>query len=292
MRADLFMPRGVATVVYDTESAPTSGVLTANANALVIPADITFSFTGLTGSPVAIHLHGPALAGVSAPPLVSLCGGGPSTTNCAAALAVSNAGFVHSFLQAGGFVYTFKNVAFPLELVVQGVTYFNIHTAAYQSGELRGQLAPKSLATIPPNGTPFRFYLDALQEIRTGVSLSFNFSALPQQEVSSCARASFRATFSSSQMTFSNIATFNLKNLLAVHIHGPCPTTSPCIAAPIYFICGNAGNPCPTQENSLIPGFTLDGSQALQGDGSLVLGMFAGILSGSSFYYVNFHTAS
>jgi hypothetical protein len=81
-------------------------------------------------------------------------------------------------------------------------------------------------------------------------------------------------------------------NLIAAHIHGPCPVSStmPCIAAPIYLICGAS---CPTGTNPTIPGFPVDTTQnAFNSDGSMLLGLYQSMLSGNSQYYVNFHTAT
>jgi hypothetical protein len=140
--------------------------------------------------------------------------------------------------------------------------------------------------------------------------ISFTYTANPQQQlapslVTSCASATFTVLFdptvSPSNITFSSIAITGLaalppgatQQLQAVHINGPCPTSAPCDAPVVYFICGNSGNACPSGTNPTIPSFTVNTAQtATTADGSLLLGLLQGILSGNNLYYVNFHTAA
>jgi hypothetical protein len=245
IRVDLFVPQGVATITYDTQSVPATTTTLPIANAMIVPASVAISLTGMTGTPTAIHLHGSAVAGASAPPVVWLCQSG----NCPAALSVPNAGSVYSFPSSTSYSVTFTNVALPLALVAAGSTYFNVHTSC----------------------------------------ASATFTIL------------FDPTISPSNIAFSSIAITGLaalppgatQQLQAVHIHGPCPTSAPCDASVVYFICGNSGNACPSGTNPTIPSFTVNTAQtATTADGSLLLGLLQGILSGNNLYYVNFHTAA
>jgi hypothetical protein len=78
----------------------------------------TITYSGLTGPATMAHFHGPAAPGANAPPIIvvsnpaSPIGGMATLTDAQIA-----------DLQAGKW-------------------YFNVHTAAHPSGEIRGQLAP------------------------------------------------------------------------------------------------------------------------------------------------------
>jgi hypothetical protein len=108
-----------------------------------------------------------------------------------------------------------------------------------------------------------------------------------------CAQATFNVTFDPTNqgIIFSDIPLQGLSSALtASHIHGPCPSSAPCNAPPIYMICGPAATPCPAGLTPTIPSFIVDRSKSIADDGSVLLGLYESILSGRNLYYVNFHT--
>ena len=97
---------GAVTVTYDTASKKFS-------------YDVTYS--GLTGPATAAHFHGPAAAGVNAPPVVPIAPGAlASPIKGEATLTDAQAAQLEG-----------------------GMWYFNVHTAAHAPGEIRGQLMKK-----------------------------------------------------------------------------------------------------------------------------------------------------
>jgi hypothetical protein len=74
----------------------------------------TITHEGLTGDPAAAHFHGPAKVGENAPPVVDI-----STNLMEGSADVS---------------------AEQLQMIREGNTYLNIHTAQYPDGEIRGQV--------------------------------------------------------------------------------------------------------------------------------------------------------
>ena len=78
----------------------------------------TISYEGLSGDAAAAHFHGPAAAGANAGPVVPIDGSLASPIKGSATLTDAQATDL-----AGG------------------MWYFNIHTAQFPDGELRGQLA-------------------------------------------------------------------------------------------------------------------------------------------------------
>lgn len=76
------------------------------------------SYDGLTGDATAAHFHGPAPAGANAPPIVPIEGALASPIVGTVTLTPEQV----SSLQAGEW-------------------YFNVHTAQFPDGEIRGQLA-------------------------------------------------------------------------------------------------------------------------------------------------------
>jgi hypothetical protein len=93
---------GVATVTYNTTSKKLGWVVT---------------YKGLTGKATAAHFHGPAAVGAKAPPVVPIKGNLKSPIKGSATLTAQQA----TDLQAGKW-------------------YFNVHTAKYPDGEIRGQV--------------------------------------------------------------------------------------------------------------------------------------------------------
>jgi hypothetical protein len=81
----------------------------------------TITWQALTGAPTAIHIHGPALAGETAPPLITV----PSFT-------LGPIGTASDSLTL--------DVAQEADLLA-GKWYYNIHTAANGNGEIRGQIS-------------------------------------------------------------------------------------------------------------------------------------------------------
>lgn len=77
----------------------------------------TITYSGLTGPAVAAHFHGPAAAGVNAPPIITM-------KSLASPI-------------KGNVVLTTSQVS-DLEA---GKWYFNVHTKAHPGGEIRGQLS-------------------------------------------------------------------------------------------------------------------------------------------------------
>jgi hypothetical protein len=135
----------------------------------------------------------------------------------------------------------------------------------------------------------------------------FAFTATPGQQIpvpsQACATAAFNVTFNpanganSTSFTAITITGGLTGSLTSAHIHGPCPTTAPCNAGVIYWICGSQGAPpgvsaCPSGTNPTIPAFVVNSAQNANTDNSLLLGLLQGILSGNNLYYVNFHTAA
>ena len=78
----------------------------------------TITYSNLTGDATAAHFHGPAAAGANAGPAVPIEGSLASPIEGSATLTDAQAADLDA-----------------------GMGYFNVHTAQYPDGELRGQLA-------------------------------------------------------------------------------------------------------------------------------------------------------
>jgi len=270
IRVNLIVPGAQATITFDDAAAPTTTAIGGNAATKVIPAKLTISsLASLSGPPTAIHIHGLARRSVGAGVLVGLCQG-----NCPAALS------------SGPYEFSLN---LPLQIVATRSTYINVHTAAFPTGEIRGQISPEAPLTISGSSSLSATFIANMLEEGVPRTMSFTASAPPSH---SNANASFLVTFHNNNgtMTFSSTSTTGLTGLAAVHIHGPCPDRNPCDAGVVYTICGGASS-CPTGANPTIPGFNVDTTQSGT-DGSLLLGLMTEIQRGEKLYYVNFHTTA
>jgi uncharacterized membrane protein YbjE (DUF340 family) len=109
----------------EVPAVTTSGTGTVNVSYNKTSKVLTYniSWSGLSGAATAMHFHGPALAGVSAGVLIGISG-----FPAAASGSVSGS-------------FTVPNTGTALEVdLLAGKWYFNIHTAANPTGEIRGQV--------------------------------------------------------------------------------------------------------------------------------------------------------
>jgi hypothetical protein len=93
-----------------------TGKVDATFNTATHAFSYTATYSGLTGPAVAAHFHGPAAAGADAPPVIPIKKL-PSPIKGSAKLTAGQA-----------------------KDLLAGKWYFNVHTAAHQPGEIRGQL--------------------------------------------------------------------------------------------------------------------------------------------------------
>jgi hypothetical protein len=98
-----------------------TGAVTATYDTATKKFTYTATYSGLTGAATAAHFHGPAAAGVNAPPVVPI-----APTALASPI-------------KGDATLTDAQAA-DLQ---SGKWYFNVHTAAHGPGEIRGQLMKK-----------------------------------------------------------------------------------------------------------------------------------------------------
>jgi len=103
--------------VSSTASAQLTGQFNTEKNELTY----VINWTGLSGEATAIHFHGPAAAGEVADPVEALT----ISTNGTAGVA-SGTIIVPDSLESN---------------VINGKWYYNIHTATYPDGEIRGQVS-------------------------------------------------------------------------------------------------------------------------------------------------------
>jgi hypothetical protein len=213
---------------------------------------------------------------------------------------------------------TFENVAIPLPLSSIGSAYINVHTDAHKGGEVRGQLmslvTPPAALPAPTAPTPasslstVTFALSSYQEaVASSVSLPV-VASISQQIFElvdgTCLRpqgwegvipqgnSTFNVVFTpEGTIQFTAIQMTALSSdLRQAHIHGPCVTGTRCNAPVVYHICGTPLSPqCPpgVSGSATIPAFTVNVSQSANAELAL---LYHRALSGSVFYYVNFHT--
>ncbi len=278
------MPNGTATIVYDRSAVPSTVTFDAPVGPqLSLSANITIAVTGVTGNILAAHLHGPAFFGSNGLPFFTLCN---SLFPCNAAV-------------SSAFGQTFANVPIPVVLLTTHSAYINLHTAANQNGEVRGQLSVLVPPTTFPGNNVGNADLDVLQETE---KRTFEFTATAAQNhaanILSPARATFSFTFdpSNSGITISDIIFQNLTTeLTGIHIHGPCPRDEPCNTNVVYIICmPTSGCPtcdqasatpivaCPAVRSGIVPSRNVSGSREF--------GLYQNILLGRQTYYLNIHT--
>ena len=97
-----------------------TGTLNGTYNASTNKLDYTINWTGLTTAVNVAHFHGPALAGVSAGPMVNITVTNPAITGSAAGSVT-----VHDSVETH---------------LLNGRVYYNIHTVNHPGGEIRGQV--------------------------------------------------------------------------------------------------------------------------------------------------------
>lgn len=109
------------------ETPPVSTAGRGSAHFTLMGDQLSFviTYSGLSGPATRAHIHGPAVAGVSAGILIDL------------------APFHDGAFEASGrFVGTVTLTPEQWVSVVSGLTYVNVHTAAHAPGEIRGQILP------------------------------------------------------------------------------------------------------------------------------------------------------
>ena len=116
----------VATLTGAQEVPPTNSTATGTAVLVLSPDEATarlaLSFSGLSSAQTDAHIHGPALPGVTAPPVVPLPSG-----------QIINFGMTLSAAQ----VQDLKN----------GLWYVNVHSSNFPNGEIRGQFGTSPTAS-------------------------------------------------------------------------------------------------------------------------------------------------
>lgn len=113
-------------IIYDTESRVLS---------FGIGYGSAAGFTDLTAPATVLHIHGPAAAGESAPPVVNLEPFHFPAPNPA----------------LGGVIFgAFEVPTNLVENLLAGLNYINVHTTNYPAGEIRGQLIPRPTPNRPP----------------------------------------------------------------------------------------------------------------------------------------------
>jgi len=117
---------GSATGAQETPAVTTTATstLTGNYNAGTNTLTYNINWTGLSGVVSVAHFHGPAAVGVAADPLLPIA----ITTNGATG-------------STSGSVVVADSVETAL---LDGKVYYNLHTAAHPTGEIRGQVAASS----------------------------------------------------------------------------------------------------------------------------------------------------
>jgi hypothetical protein len=133
----------------------------------------TVTYSGLTGDPTAAHFHGPADPGENAPPTVPVEGSLASPISGTATLTDAQ----------------------EAELLA-GQWYFNLHTAQYPDGELRGQVlqsaASGEVSTLPADSSMSSMDMSSSSmtmssssiDVSTSVSVSASASVDPSVSVS------------------------------------------------------------------------------------------------------------
>jgi len=82
--------------------------------------DYAVTVNGLSGAPTAMHLHGPAVPGVNADPVVTLTSPGGATSQVTGTTSALTPQQMNS--------------------MKKGLFYINVHTAGTPAGEIRGQV--------------------------------------------------------------------------------------------------------------------------------------------------------
>ena len=120
-----------------------TGLATVQLNAAETMITVNANWTGLSATATAGHIHGPAAAGVNAPVVFPFSGVAAATSGS---------------IPGQSFAITAPQVA----QLKAGQFYVNIHNATFPGGEIRAQLTPTKLYTVPlsgaqevpPNGSP------------------------------------------------------------------------------------------------------------------------------------------
>ncbi|MGB8194862.1 MAG: CHRD domain-containing protein [Chitinophagaceae bacterium] len=105
---------------FPANAATATGTLTGTYNSSTNKLVYNISWSGLTGIPSGLHFHGPALPGVNAGILISL-----TITTAAAAGGASGEAVLTEAQETD---------------MLGGKWYWNVHTAAFPGGEIRGQV--------------------------------------------------------------------------------------------------------------------------------------------------------